>query len=113
MVNAQDRVQCEGGDHGGKELEGDAAQSHCQMPSAPFPHHMPHALPQTTPKALGQGLVAMVWWGQQVTFPVAALWAAYADQGLASPFASLLPWGTAQGKELAAKWSSARPKFSP
>lgn len=49
MVNAQDRVQREGGDHGGKELEGDAAQSHCQMPPAPTPHHMPHELPQTTP----------------------------------------------------------------
>lgn len=100
MVNAQDRVQREGGDHGGKELEGDTARSHCQMPPAPFPPHMPCALSQTTPKALGQGLVPMVWWGQQVTFPVAALWAAYADQGLTSPFASLLPRGTAQGSSL-------------
>lgn len=83
------------------------------------PHFLttcPLHYPKPPAKVLGQGLVPMEWWGQ-VTFPAAALWAAYAAQGLPPPFASLLPWGTAQGsslgKELAARWSSARPKFSP
>ena len=46
VVNAQDRVQSECRDHGGKELEGDAAQSYCQMPPVLLPHHVP---PPTTP----------------------------------------------------------------
>jgi len=48
VVNAQDRVQSERRDHGGKELEGDTAQSHCPTPPAPLPQHAPPALPQTT-----------------------------------------------------------------
>lgn len=48
---------------------------------------------------------------------MAARCAADADRGLAPPSASLLPWGMAQGSslgwEVAARWSSARSRFSP
>lgn len=49
VVNTQDRVESKRRDHGGKELEGDAAQSHCQMPPALLPYHLPPALPRTAP----------------------------------------------------------------
>lgn len=72
------------------------------------PHFLttcPLHYPKPPAKVLGQGLVPMEWWGQ-VTFPAAALWAAYADQGLTPPFASValghsprqLPWKGAGSK---------------
>lgn len=42
MVNTQDRVQRKGGDHGGKELEGDRCSPE-SLPDASSPNSSPHA----------------------------------------------------------------------
>lgn len=90
VVNTQDRVQSERGDHGGKELERDAAQSYWWADPAQLPPHYPKISPMD--------LIARMCWGQVVTFPMVELWAGYTKHGLAPPLTSPLPCGSSLGK---------------